>query len=65
MAGSAQSMKKETITEINQIDVSSKEGKYLMAALAVLTTEGKRTSETLFKALDELTELKEKMFPKE
>lgn len=53
---------KTVIKEINQIDTDSKEGMYLMAALAILTTEGKRRKKTPFQVLDEIGGLKEKMY---
>lgn len=51
----------ENITNINQIDTSTKEGKTLMAALAFITTTS-RTDKTPYEVLEELTELKNKMY---
>lgn len=54
----------ERITEINHIDDKTKEGQYLMAALAILTTEGDRRSKTPFDVLDELTALRNHIYCK-
>jgi hypothetical protein len=49
------------IIDLNDIDTSTKEGKYLMAALAALTTESRR-NQTPWEVLADLTILKDKMY---
>lgn len=44
----------ERITNLNQIDTATKEGQYLMSALALITTQ-LRTSDTPYNVLDELS----------
>jgi len=51
-----------TIDDLKQIDTSTNEGQYLMAALALITTTS-RTDKTPYEVLDELTILKNKMYP--
>tara|TARA_R110000851_G_scaffold141057_3_gene278648 strand:+ start:2257 stop:2472 length:216 start_codon:yes stop_codon:yes gene_type:complete len=48
------------ISEIGHIDTSTKEGKYLFAAVAKITTES-QTDKTPVEVLDQLTELKNKI----
>lgn len=50
----------ETINDIKQINTSTKEGQYLMAALAKITTES-QTDKTPYEVLKQLDELKSKM----
>ena len=50
--------------DIGKINTESKEGKWLLAAMAVITTEC-RTSKTPNEVLGELNNLKNVMFPKE
>jgi hypothetical protein len=49
------------ITEINQINTKTEEGKMLMAALAKITTES-QTDKTPYEVLEQLNKLKDKMF---
>jgi len=51
----------ENIKDLNEINTSSKEGKYLMAALAKISTES-QTNKTPYEVLDQLTTLKDKMY---
>lgn len=51
----------EKIVEISDIDISIKEGRYLMAALVKLTTES-QTDKTPFEVLDQCYELQLEMF---
>lgn len=55
----------EYIKELSDISYASKEGQYLMAALAILTTEGERTKKTPFEVLDEIAALRDKMLTKD
>ncbi len=48
--------------DINQIDTTSQEGKLLMAALAMITTESRR-SETPYQVLAATQKLANKMYP--
>lgn len=56
----AEEIKVDQIKDPNDIDASTKEGKYLYAALAKITTES-QTDKTPYEVLDQLTELKNKM----
>lgn len=49
------------MTDINQININTIEGKYLMAALAKLTTES-QTDKTPYEVLAQVKELAEKMY---
>jgi hypothetical protein len=51
-----------TIHDLNQIQISTKEGKYLMAALVYITTTS-MTDKTPYQAIDYLSRLVEKMYP--
>jgi hypothetical protein len=51
----------DKITELNHIDTTTKEGKYLLAALSVITTECRR-DKTPFQVLRELTALQGKIY---
>ncbi len=53
-------MEENNIKELGEINVETKEGQYLMAALAVITTEC-RTNKTPDQVIEELTVLKDKM----
>jgi len=48
------------ITDLNQINTGTEEGKMLLAALAKITTES-QTDKTPYEVLDQLNELKDKM----
>ena len=48
------------ITELNKIDVSSEEGKLLLAAIAKITTES-QTTKTPNEVISQLNEVKDKM----
>ena len=48
------------ITELEQINTETEEGKMLMAALAKITTES-QTDKTPYEVLEQLNELKDKM----
>ena len=48
--------------EINSINTTSKEGKWLMAALVMITTES-RTDQTPMEVLDVINNLADEMFP--
>ena len=52
------------ITDINQIDISTEEGKLLFAAIAKITTES-QTDKTPWEVIEQLNELKDKMDFKE
>lgn len=54
-------IKPDQIKGINDIDTSTKEGKYLIAALAKITTESQK-DKTPDDVLDQLTELKNKIY---
>lgn len=56
----AEEIKADQIKDFNDIDTSTKEGKYLFAALAKITTES-QTDKTPDEVLDQLTELKNKI----
>jgi len=49
------------MTELNKIDTSTKEGRLLMAAIAVITSES-RTSSTPNEVLTHIIELSKKMY---
>tara|TARA_R110002012_G_scaffold94275_1_gene228318 strand:+ start:1388 stop:1543 length:156 start_codon:yes stop_codon:yes gene_type:complete len=48
------------ITELEQINTETEEGKMLMAALAKITTES-QTDKTPYEVLEQLNKLKDKM----
>lgn len=48
------------ITDINQIDTTTEEGKLLMAALVKITTES-QTDKTPYEVLEQLEKLKDQM----
>lgn len=50
----------ETITDIRQIDLTTKEGQYLWAALVMLTTEFE-TNRTPYHVLAEITNVRDKI----
>jgi hypothetical protein len=52
------------IQDLNEINYSINEGRLLMAALAVITTEC-RTNKTPYEVIDELNKLSEHMFRSE
>ena len=52
----------KNIQTLNDIDTSSVEGKMLMAALAILTTEGERTKNTPDEVIAEVGVLADKMY---
>lgn len=56
----AEEIKDDLIKDINDIDTSTKEGKYLFAAVAKITTESQR-DKTPDEVLEQLTELKNKI----
>ena len=51
--------------DISKIDTSSKEGKWLVASLSILTTEGERQRLTPYQVLGEVNALSEKIFKNE
>lgn len=52
-----------TPKEISEIDLSTKEGKWLIAALSIISTES-RTSDTPMEILGYVTELSKRIFEK-
>ncbi len=48
------------ITDVNQINTETEDGKMLMAALAKITTES-QTDKTPYEVLEQLNDLKDKM----